>query len=94
METLAAWVARPFDIAHNCIETNAIHGAIMMLLRAYPNWEVLLTLAASHVKELRDTLYQYHTSVDLALEAESSLLRYDQCAQIKTEAVVAGKRYS
>ncbi|CAL9021765.1 unnamed protein product [Prunus brigantina] len=33
---------------------------------AHRDWEDYLTLASNQVKELRDTLNQYHTSVDLA----------------------------
>ncbi|CAB4307234.1 unnamed protein product [Prunus armeniaca] len=58
-----------------------------------PNLQEYLTLAANQVKELEETLNQYHTSVDLVPNAESALLRYDQSIQSRAEAVAAGKSY-
>ncbi|CAL2272050.1 unnamed protein product [Prunus armeniaca] len=63
-------------------------------MKAYPNWQEYLTLVANQVKELKETLNQYHTSVDVAPNAESALLRYDQSIQSREEAVATSKKYA
>lgn len=93
-KVLATWASRPFDVAESYVDMLPIYEILVELMRAYPNLQEYLTLAANQVKELRETLNQYHTSVDLVPNAESTLLRYDQSIQSRAEAVAAGKSYA
>lgn len=46
------------------------------------------------MKDLRDTLDQYHASVDLVPEAEWSLFKYKRSVLDKVEVVVAGNKHT
>lgn len=90
---LADQASKPFDVVQSYTDIKVVYKAIVDLLRAQDQ-EEYLTMVSNQVKQLRETLDQYHVNLNLAPNAELEFLQYNQGVQSRAEAVAAHKSYT